>query len=163
MIDYEANEEVIKKVREIDPNAKLSPYAVFFAEDTADGWDPNPEVNKNFLLLQQAQANEIFMGRLRTHGKAWLYLNEVYDMLGFPCTDAGQDVGWFYCPDCEEGNTEAVVDFGIQRPVNRRFLASSNAEVYNSSERVTLNTNTDGITYYGYVKNKSGQKANCRA
>lgn len=118
-----------KKVREIDPNAKLSPYAVFFAEDTADGWDPNPEVNKNFLLLQQAQANEIFMGRLRTHGKAWLYLNEVYDMLGFPCTDAGQDVGWFYCPDCEEGNTEATVDFGIQRPVNRRFLASSNAEV----------------------------------
>ena len=50
-------------------------------------------------------------------------------MLGYPLTDEGQDVGWFIDPEGKLGNTEGVVDFGINRPINARFLASGAEEI----------------------------------
>lgn len=129
--DFKVNEkgkiEPCKKtVRNMDDIVE-SPYARFFAEYTTNSWDPNPEISKNFLLMQQAQANEIFESRFRSTGVGYLYLNEVLDMLGFPMTDEGQDVGWY--KDRETGCAgDDVIDFGINRPINARFLASSNAE-----------------------------------
>ena len=117
------------EIEAVSKNLYDSPYARLFSEYTSDAWDENPEINKNFLLLQQASANNIIQSRLRTTGYGWLYLNEVLEMLGFPMTDEGQDVGWFIDKDHTMGNIEGYVDFGINRPGNARFLASGGEEV----------------------------------
>ena len=116
-----------------DRNVTDSPYTRLWAETCSDCWDPNPEVSKNFLLMQQASANNIIQSRMRSLGYGWLYLNEVLEMLGYPLTDEGQDVGWFIDSEGKLGNTEGFVDFGIKRPINARFLASGAEEVLNNS------------------------------
>lgn len=126
--------KVHKKVTKVKTGEDLSPYARLFSETTADMWDRNPEVTKNFLLMQQSAAQNIFDIRLKTKGYGWLYFNEVLDMLGFPMTDEGQDVGWYYNPDKpDEGNTDGKIDFGIMNSVNSRFIASSSTECLENS------------------------------
>ena len=127
-IYHEKDEE--KKIEDkADRDISESPYSRLWAETCSDAWDPNPEVSKNFLLMQQASANNLIQSRMRSLGYGWLYLNEVLEMLGYPLTDEGQDVGWFLDPNGEVGNLEGFVDFGIKRPINARFLASGAEEV----------------------------------
>lgn len=126
--------KVHKKVIKVKTGEDLSPYARWFDKTTTDMWDSNPEISKNFILMQQAAAQNIFDIRLKTKGYGWLYLNEVLDILGFPMTDEGQDVGWYYNPDRpDEGNTDGKIDFGFNRPGNARFIASSSSEVLEDS------------------------------
>ena len=102
--DENGNEVVTKKTIEvIDPN-NYSQYAIIF-DDGNEGWDPDPERTKYFLIQQQNWANE----RLKARGH--LFLNEVYDLLGAKRTKAGAQVGWVY----DETNTfgDNFVDFGI--------------------------------------------------
>ena len=82
----------------------LSPYARYFDEESA-AWTEDPESNKFFLLRTQNYANE----KLRARG--YLFLNEVYEMLGMPRTRAGQVVGWVYDPKNPIGDN--YVDFGM--------------------------------------------------
>lgn len=102
--DENGQEVVTKKTIEvIDPN-NYSQYAIIF-DDGNEGWDPDPERTKYFLIQQQNWANE----RLKARGH--LFLNEVYDLLGAKRTKAGAQVGWVY----DEANTfgDNFVDFGI--------------------------------------------------
>ena len=103
-------------------------------DDGCIGWSKSPEENKKMVLLFQAQANN----RLREQGH--LFLNEVYDMFGFPRTAAGQIVGWL---DSEEGQRDGFVDFGLtdmHDPNVRRFV--------NGNERnIWLRFNVDGPIY----------------
>lgn len=130
----ENDNEVVKKevvdVIEDDPN-NYSPYSIVF-DDGNEGWDPDPERTKFFLIQQQNWANE----RLKTKGH--LFLNEVYDMLGARRTKAGAQVGWVY----DEKNVvgDNYVDFGIfdtRRSKARDFV--------NGYEKViVLDFNVDG-------------------
>lgn len=87
-----------------DPS-RYSPYARIFDESHPQ-WTKDAEMNRYYLLARQAQATDM----LRAHGH--LFLNEVYDMLGFPRTKAGAVVGWLYDPKRPElGDT--YVDFGM--------------------------------------------------
>lgn len=102
--DEDGKEVVTKSTVEVaDPNS-YSPYAIVF-DDGNEGWDPDPERSKFFLIQQQNWANE----RLKSRGH--LFLNEVYDMLGARRTKAGAQVGWVY----DETNCfgDNYVDFGI--------------------------------------------------
>lgn len=81
---------------------QCSPYARFFDEYSTQ-WTNNPEYNLLFLRGRQNYAND----KLRTQGH--LFLNEVYEMLGLPHTQAGSVVGWVY--DKDHGDN--FVDFGI--------------------------------------------------
>lgn len=102
--DENGKEVVTKSTVEVaDPNS-YSPYAIVF-DDGNEGWDPDPERSKFFLIQQQNWANE----RLKSRGH--LFLNEVYDMLGARRTKAGAQVGWVY----DEMNCfgDNYVDFGI--------------------------------------------------
>lgn len=129
----ENGKEVTTKstVEVMDPNA-YSPYSIIF-DDGNDGWDPDPERTKFFLIQQQNWANE----RLKARGH--LFLNEVYDMLGAKRTKAGAQVGWVY----DEKNTtgDNYVDFGIfdiRNPKTRDFV--------NGHEKViVLDFNVDGV------------------
>lgn len=134
-VGEEKEEEIYHGVKEDleDRDICDSPYTRIWAESCSDCWDPNPEVGRNFLKMQQASANNLIQSRMRSLGYGWLYLNEVLEMLGYPLTDEGQDVGWFIDPEGKLGNIEGVVDFGINRPINARFLASGAEEVLEST------------------------------
>ena len=83
---------------------EYSDYARFF-DEACSGWTKDTELNLMFLKRQQSYANDLLQRR------GYLFLNEVYDMLGIPRTKAGQVVGWVYDENCPVGDN--YVDFGI--------------------------------------------------
>ena len=87
-----------------DPS-QYSPYARRF-DETHPQWTKNPEMNRYYLKARQAQATDMLQAR------GHLFLNEVYDMLGFPRTKAGAIVGWLYDPKHPELG-DPYVDFGM--------------------------------------------------
>ena len=130
-VDKDGNETIEKKtVSVVDPNM-YSDYARIF-DNGSMGWTKDPEYNLMFLKLQQNQAND----RLRAQG--YLFLNDVYDMLGIPRTKAGQIVGWIY--DKENPVGDNFVDFGIYDIYNEKAC-----DFVNGRERsIVLDFNVDG-------------------
>ena len=134
VVDEETGKKkTVKKTIEVaDPN-EYSDYARFY-DDGCTGWDDDPELNLYFLKRQQDWANELLQSR------GYLFLNEVYDMLGMYRSKAGQIVGWIYDPKNPEHKGDNYVDFGIydiHRPRNRDFV--------NGIEKVILlDFNVDG-------------------
>lgn len=118
-----------KTVLTADMNG-LSQYARIFDESCPE-WQKAAEWNFTFLNAQQNYWND----RLQAHGH--VFLNEVYDALGFPRTQAGQVVGWV------KGNGDNFIDFGIfdrDRQQVRDFV--------NGYERnIVLDFNVDGVVY----------------
>lgn len=131
VIDEKGKEKVVKETVEVlDPNF-YSPYAIVFDDGNA-GWDKDPELTKFFLIQQQNYANELLKSR------GYLFLNEVYEMLGAQKTKAGHVVGWIYNEENPVGDN--FVDFGmfdIHNPKARDFI--------NGYERcIILDFNVDG-------------------
>lgn len=90
-----------------------SVYAKWF-DDTNKEWVREAEYNILFLNLQQNWANEIL------RAKGYIFLNEVYDMLGMEPTKAGQVVGWLISKE-----TDNFVSFGTydsDNPEARSFV-----------------------------------------
>lgn len=104
VVDENGEEKTVTKtVDVVDPNG-TSMYSKIF-DETNPNWERNAEYNLMFLRAQQQYANDL----LKAKGR--LFLNEVYSMLGFEPTKAGQIVGWVYNPDNENG--DGYVDFGL--------------------------------------------------
>ena len=110
VVDETGKKEKVKEVVDTpavdgwDPS-QYSPYARSFDEAHSQ-WTKNPEMNLYYLKARQAQANDM----LKTRGH--LFLNEVYDLMGFPRTKAGAVVGWLYDPKRPELG-DPYVDFGM--------------------------------------------------
>lgn len=120
-----------EKVERLDVNNfHPSRYAKFFDEYN-ENWSKSPERNLFFLRRIQNWAND----KLYLNG--YLFLNDVYEMLGMEKTSAGQVVGWVI------GNGDNIVDFGLYNPDNdkaRLFV--------NGNERsILLDFNVDGVVY----------------
>lgn len=96
----EAEEEKIIKEAE----KPVSQYACYYNKCTPN-WSDSLEYNVMFLKAQECFANE----RLKKQG--YLFLNDVYEMLGLPRTKEGQVVGWVYSEKNPIGDN--YVDFGI--------------------------------------------------
>ena len=90
-----------------------SVYARFF-DERCSPWINDSEVNLMFLKRQETYANDL----LRTRG--YLFLNEVYTLLGMPWTQAGRVVGWVYDKDNPVGDN--MVDFALFAERNRDFV-----------------------------------------
>ena len=139
-IDKDGNEKTRKKkVYEISEDKKpgegISEYAKFFDEWNTDEHSKDPEYNLMFLRKQQDYANEV----LKHQG--YLFLNEVYDMLGIPRTQAGQVVGWIYDENNPTGDN--YVDFGIYDLHDQQ-----KRDFVNGLERnILLDFNVDGVIY----------------
>ena len=105
VVNEDGTESVVKKTINVvdDPNL-YSEFARFF-DDSCSGWDEDPSYRMMFLKRQQNYAND----KLKNQG--YLFLNDVYEMLGFPKTKAGQSVGWIYDEVMPLGDN--FVDFGI--------------------------------------------------
>lgn len=117
IIDPESGKEKkVKKTVNVTGLSDCSDYAKFFDESCYE-WDKNPEYNLMFLRGQQNYANDLLKSR------GYLFLNEVYNMLGIPPTKAGQVIGWVY--DHKNVKENSYVDFGIynvKREKNRDFV-----------------------------------------
>ena len=129
--DDKGKEKIVKKTINVaDPNT-TSDYARFF-DDGCTGWEKDPELNLMFLRRQQSHANDMLKAR------GYLFLNEVYEMLGIPRTKAGQIVGWIY--DEKNPIGDNFVDFGIYDINNEK-----NRDFVNGYERtILLDFNVDG-------------------
>ncbi len=125
----EKGKEVKKTVYEINGEVKeISPYARFF-EESSTQWKKDSEYNLMFLRRQQDYANEVLKC------KGYLFLNDVYSMLGIPKTKAGQVVGWKW-----NNNGDNYVDFGIYDVTDERKRAFVNGYERN----ILLDFNVDG-------------------
>lgn len=106
-------------------------YARFF-DETTPRWEREPEYNYLFLKCQQNWANDML--RARGH----LFLNEVYDRLGFDRSKAGQAVGWV-----RDSGGDNYVDFGIFDGDNPRAIDFVNGR----EKSIMLDFNVDGVIY----------------
>ena len=130
-VDEKGKEKVEKEIVNVaDPNL-YSDYARFFDESCA-GWSKDAEANFTFLKCQQNYANN----KLKAQG--YLFLNDVYKMLGIPATKAGQVVGWIY--DEKNPIGDNFVDFGILNVDVERVRAFVNGYERN----ILLDFNVDG-------------------
>ena len=127
---------VTKKVEKA-PDHLYSQYARFFDEANIN-WDKSPEQNMYFLKMVQNQMND----KLKARGH--VFLNEVYDALGFDRSEAGQLVGWVWNNDNTAMDAgDGYIDFGIfdgNDCAKRAFV--------NGDERsILLDFNIDGMIY----------------
>lgn len=103
-----------KIVKNADGSYKnVSDYARFF-NSSCVAWDANSEYNLLFLRQQQMYATQ----RLRAEG--YLFLNDVYDMLGMTRSKRGAVVGWVYDEQNPVGDN--YVDFGLFEDYNKEFI-----------------------------------------
>lgn len=131
VINEKGKEKTVKETVEVIDPSDISEYARFY-DAGCKGWEKDPEWNLRTLVNMQHYAND----KLKTKG--YLFLNDVYEMLGLPRTKAGQVVGWIYDPECPNGDN--CVDFGIHN-VNR----AKNRDFVNGYEPVILlDFNVDG-------------------
>lgn len=131
-VSKETGEAVITPTKGVivNPDVVGSPYARFF-DETSTEWQKNSEFNRMFLTAQQNYANNLLKAR------GHLFLNEVYDMLGLPRSQAGAVVGWLL------GAGDDFVDFGIYNAFNEKAR-----DFVNGLERsILLDFNVDGVIY----------------
>lgn len=95
-------------------------------------WTPQPEYNAHIVVYKNQWANE----HLRANG--FLFLNEVYDELGFPRTKAGQVVGWYW-----QGNGDNYVSFGPE--VDAIINKTGGYTSYREGAPILLDFNVDGV------------------
>lgn len=108
-----------EEVEVADQPVMPSDYAKIF-DCTNPNWDENPAFNLSFLKAQQAMANDIL------HTRGHLFLNEVYEMLGFDHTPIGAVAGWVL------GDGDDYVDFGLydySREDVRRFINGKESNI----------------------------------
>lgn len=117
VVDEKTGEEkTVKKTIEVTGIDGYSDYARFF-DSASKYWEETPEYNLMFLRAEERYANDLL------RSKGYLFLNDVYEMLGIPRSEAGQSVGWIY--DEENPVGDNYVDFGIyelHREANRDFV-----------------------------------------
>ena len=136
VVDEDGNVTTKKEIVNVieNPIEQYSPYARIF-ECGNKGWEDDSSYNLMFLRKQQEWANE----KLRSQGH--LFLNEVYDMLGFPRVPYGQVIGWIYDEKNPVGDN--YVDFGIYNIDNERNRAFING----FEKNIWLDFNVDGNIY----------------
>jgi hypothetical protein len=123
--DDKGKKKVVKTIG--DPN-RHSVYAKCF-DETNPNYQKSAEMNRVFL-----QANQNYFNlRLQAHGH--VFLNDVYDALGFERTSAGAVCGWIL-----NGEGDSYVDFKLFEPESAKFV--------NGAERaIWVDFNVDGIVY----------------
>lgn len=133
IIDEKGKEKTVKKtvnMMESTPKDENDFRRIFDESNT--NWLKDADRNFYFLKAQQQYANDLLVSR------GYVFLNEVYEMLGFDSTKPGQIVGWVYDP--ENAEVDSYIDFGfidMFDPAKRSFA--------NGWERsVILDFNVDG-------------------
>lgn len=104
-------------------------YARFF-DKTCRHYEENMNYNLMLLRSRQQLAND----KLVADG--FLFLSDVYDMLGITRTKMSQSVGWIYKPD-GNSNGDNFVDFGV-------MVVKRETEDGGYEDAILMNFNVDG-------------------
>lgn len=137
VVDEDGNNKHIKNAKVINQDGtELSVWARVFDEGCSS-WSQNPSSNLMFLRSQQNYANDL----LRSKGV--VFLNEVYEALGFPRTPEGQIVGWVFDPD--NADIDSYIDFGIYDKIYRSVEKRDFINGYEPC--IWLDFNVDGVVY----------------
>lgn len=99
-------------------------------------WTKDPSTNRVTLMSYEALANQ----KLREQG--FLFLNDVYDMLGVARTLAGHTMGWIYTKE-ENPHGDNFVDFGFSKAWD--FMSGAEASVW-------LDFNVDDLPITNRIK-----------
>lgn len=126
--DKKGKEKTVKKtVTTADPTPGV--FTKCF-DEYCRGWKKDADYNLMFLRRQQDHANE------KLNADGFLFLNDVYEMLGIDKTPTGQYVGW----SLKHPQTDGYVDFGIYDIKNEACR-----DFVNGRERaIWLDFNVDG-------------------
>lgn len=107
----------------------LSMYARLY-DETNPEWHNNAEMNRTILSVKEQWANH----KLVMDG--FVFLNDIYEQLGFERSSAGQLVGWL--KDSETGDN--YIDFGLYEKRNEAFINGQEPSVW-------LDFNVDGVMF----------------
>lgn len=140
VLDKNGKKKQVKKTKEqvyselAGSDLTCSPYARFFDPCSAY-YEKDPQANMAFLKGQLQHFNN----RLHSHKGAIVFLNDVYEALGFEKTKAGQVVGWVNKDGNKDGDNYISFDiYNVKRPSSRAFV--------NGYESVVLlDFNVDGV------------------
>ena len=130
-------EKEVTKVEEAvhADGSDYSLYTRYFDEYNAPfTWNKSMEANFDFLRLTENIANEKFKRQ------GYLFLNDVYEALGFKKVSEGQLVGWV------KGAGDDYIDFGIWEARNadcRDFVNHG----WNQANCFVLDFNVDGVMW----------------
>ena len=108
------------------------------------GWEKDPEICMHILKTMQSECTK----KLEINGH--LFLNEVYDLLGYTRTKAGACIGWVYNED-DPFNDNNYVSFGLTGN-NEDIIDFKNFD----STEVPLRFNTHGIILDLITSTKGG-------
>lgn len=139
--DKKGNKKTKKKKVDVvtNPLDMYSEYARFFDEASRE-WNKNSEVNRETLAVKEKFANDKLIAQ------GYLFLNEVYEMLDIPLTEAGQQVGWIYDPDSDDYKN--YVSFNVHNvalPGHQDFIDGY-------TNNILLDFNVDGIIMDKFTK-----------
>lgn len=127
-ISIEHEGEIIKRKIAVGlPNQ----YARVFDSNNGN-WKPSPDYCRFFLTAQQQFAND----SLRVKGH--VFLNDIYDWLGYDRTSIGQLVGW----TINSTTGDNFISFGLDSSFNIHQITDH----YNEQSHL-LNFNVNGIIY----------------
>ena len=123
-------EQVILYGDEREPSG----YARYFRDDNPN-WANTPEFNMFFLKQQQNWLNDVL------HSRGHVFLNEVYDRLDIPRSQAGAVVGWAVTTDDTGDN---FIDFGLDffdlQVAERNFVSGRKPSIL-------LDFNVNGVIF----------------
>lgn len=105
---YEDEEKSKKTKQEVLKHSKS--FSRVFENGATNAWRPSMSENSTFLRVQENAFNE----KLERDG--YVFLNEVYDALGFDRTPEGQIVGWVFTGD--EGSNNHI-SFGLSENADK--------------------------------------------
>lgn len=130
IIEETENGPVTKMVKRVGPDG-ASIYAKYFDEGS-ENWVAQPGYNWMFLRSTQNWANNL----LQANG--YVFLNEVYQMLGLKRTSEGAVVGWI-----KGSNGDDYIDFGVFDGNSQNVRDFVNGW----NKAILLDFNVDGIIY----------------
>ena len=131
--------KVTKEKEELIPGAKLSGFARMFEEEKPDQhgswlgstqWSPVHDYNLSFLELKEKYFNDKLVA------KGFVTMNDVYEELGFPPTDAGMICGWRY----KSENGDGYISFA-PRGIDGNWAFGKDGD------SIVLDFNIDGVIF----------------
>lgn len=135
--DIEEESPGVKTINGYIPPTNISGYSRIFDEYNPN-WSKNPQDNRFFLAQQQAYFNNLL------HVQGHVFLNEVYDALGFDRSGAGAIVGWVL----DGPDSDNFIDFGIYNILPQNDTSESRSDFINGrAPSVLLDFNVDGVIY----------------
>lgn len=137
IIDENGKKKKVKKTIEVPVSDGYSMYAKVF-----DELNPNYQKDSTFNMCFITNTEKFLNQRLVAKG--YMFLNEVYEALGFEPTRAGQVIGWVYDPDNKD--IDSYISFKIFDIYNQdpRINERKKAFINGYERSIILDFNPDG-------------------